>query len=135
MEANQALNNQRWTVFLNSDPVKYVKDAKWADENDAWNSIPLVNIGGLWGTICFDNLDKNFQKLICRKIGPGSLLDHFTSATAHADVQSKFGTLPVLLNNVECIADSSSFQNCTCGPMGSVHCKSGNDLKMACGML
>ena len=142
IEANRALNNERWTAFLNSDPVKHVKGAKWADKQpDSWNSIPLVIIGGLWGTICFDNIDKNFQDLLCSKIGPGSRLDYYTNATSHADVQAEFGTLPVLLNNVECIPlvlsqlDSTGFQNCTSGPMGFEHCKSGNDLKMACGML
>ena len=135
IEANQALNDERWTAFLNSDPVKHVKDAKWADGDDAWNSIPLVDIGGLWGTICFDNLDKNFQDLLCSKIGPGSRLDYYTNATSHTEVQAEFGTLPVLLNNVQCIADSKSFKDCSSGPMGFQHCESRKDLKMACGML
>jgi len=142
MESNQALNNERWTAFLNSDPVKHVKDAKWADKQpDPWNSIPLVNIGGLWGTICFDNIDKNFQDLLCNRLGPGSRLDYYTNSTNHDEVQAEFGTLPVLLNNVKCIPlvwsqlNSTGFQNCTSGPMGFQHCESGNDLKMACGML
>ena len=123
-------------MFLNSDPVKYVKDVKWADEQpDSWNSIPLVNIAGLWGTICFDNIDKNFQDLLCNRLGPGSRLDYYTNSTNHDKVQAEFGTLPVFLNNVKCIADSISFQNCTSRPMGFQYCKSGNDLKMACGML
>ena len=116
--------------------MKYVKDVKWADEQpDSSNSIPLVNIAGLWGTICFDNIDKNFQDLLCNRLGPGSRLDYYTNATSHDEVQAEFGTLPVLLNNVKCVADPSSFQNCTSRPMGFQHCESGNDLKMACGML
>ena len=84
-------------MFLNFDPVKYVKDVKWADEQpDSWNSIPLVNIAGLWGTICFDNIDKNFQDLLCNRLGPGSRLNYYTNSTNHDDVQAEFGTL--LLN-------------------------------------
>ena len=136
MEANQALTNERWAVFLNSDPVKHVKDAKWADESPfTWNSIPLVNIGGLWGTVCIDHIDTNFQDLICSKIRPGSRLFYYTNATSHAEVQEEFGTLPVLLTNVQCTEKPISFQNCTSGPMGFEHCQSGNDLKMACGEL
>ena len=133
IDANQALNDERWTVFLNSNPVKHVKHAKWADEEQEWNTYPLVNIGGLWGTICFDNIDENFQDLICRKIGRHGVVPFNTNATSHAEVQAEFGTLPVLLTNVKCIEDSTSFQNCTSGPMGFDHCESGTDLKMACG--
>ena len=136
IDANQALNDERWTVFLNSDPVKHVKHAKWAVEERQWDTNPLVNIGGLWGTICFDNIDKNFQDLICREIGHREMvLDFYTKATSHSEVQAEFGTLPVLLTNVKCIADSTSFQNCTSGPMGFEQCESGMDLKMACGTL
>ena len=42
IDANQALNDERWTALLNSDPVKHVKHAKSAGEEPfLWNTNPF----------------------------------------------------------------------------------------------
>ena len=119
--------------MLDSNPIKFVNDFKWADNNTTFGGhvgVPLVNIGGIWGTVCFDDFDENGAKFFCEKLGWNALGDF--EPKSHDDVEAEYGTHPVLLTNVQCAENAQSVFDCTSGPMGFASCSSGNDLQLGC---
>ena len=98
--------------------------------------VPLVYIGGLWGSICFDGFDGNAADFFCRNLGwLGS--SRFESIP-HKEVSSKLYNItglviPVLLTNVQCNENAASVDDCISGPMGFSNCPSGNDVAIHCG--
>ena len=91
----------------------------------------LVNIGGIWGTVCYDDFDEAAAEFFCRNLEmPGAF---FYDPIEHKDVQDEYGEYPVLLTNVKCTEGADSVHDCTSGPMGYAYCSSGQDLVLGCG--
>ena len=119
--------------MLDSNPIKFVNDFNWTipgSRPGGYDSVPIVEIGGIWGTVCFDGFDENAAKFFCEKLG-WNALGNF-EPTSHADVEAKYGTYPVLLTNVKCAENAQSVLDCSSGPMGFASCSSGNDVELAC---
>ena len=94
---------------------------------------PLVNIGGLWGTVCFDGLNENAANFFCEKIYSGFLVGgNIDGSISHEELETH-GTYPVLLTDVKCNENAQSVEDCTSGPMGYDNCASGNDVLISCG--
>ena len=93
---------------------------------------PLVYIGGLWGSICFDGFDGNASNFFCRNLRWQSS-DRF-EPIPHNQVSSNITGLPVpvLLTNVQCNENATTVDDCTSGPMGYSNCPSGDDVKIFC---
>ena len=122
--------------MLDSNPIKLVDDFKWADNITTYGGhvgVPLVNIGGIWGTVCYDGFDENAAEFFCGKLHWKDLGDF--EPVSHDDVEAEYGTHPVLLTNVQCAENAQSVHDCTSGPMGYASCSSGNDLQLACVLL
>ena len=140
IQLNEVKSDERWDAYLNADPVKHVQAIEFENKDD-WTvgghvGVPLVNIAGIIGTICADNVDKYTSGFLCRKLGGDWASAEFENEDPDAPVSHFNETLigyPVLLNNVQCIEGATSFEDCTSGPMGFEHCDSQQDLKLGCG--
>ena len=127
-------NKERFIALLDSNPIHHVNAFKWTNPNDTLlgghTGTPLVNIAGIWGTICSDGFDENAAEFFCRSLGwTGGRADEPVS---HDEVEALYGTYPVLLTNVQCTVNAQSVLDCTSGPMGYASCSSGNDVKLGC---
>ena len=129
----------RWTALLDSDPIKYVDEIQWGSPlivSGANEDGPaLVNIGGLWGTICFDGFNYFAAKIFCKNLARQNTKgfhvinhDEVRSQTSLSDNQ-----LPVLLTNVRCNENATTVDDCSSGPMGYSNCPSGKDVAVICG--
>ena len=129
-------SKERFTALLDSNPIKHVNDFKWADDA-GWTGgqvgVPLVNIGGVFGTVCFDGFDDNAAKFFCGMLDWTDSSD--VESISHEDVEAKYGTYPVLLTNVQCTENATSVLDCTSGPMGYASCSSRNDVQLSCLLL
>ena len=92
----------------------------------------LVNIGGIWGTVCYDDFDDATAEFFCERLEL-PYIDY--DVYSHEDVQEIYGEYPVLLTNVKCAENATTFDDCTSGPMGYAACDSGNDVELSCGYL
>ena len=138
LASNEASHQTRWTALLNNNPIKFASNITWAQNITAvpeseLNTIPIVNIGGLWGTICADSVNEYAYRVFCSFAGIGYVPINAPGAKHHEHTQKKYGLYPVLLNNVQCEESSYSFQKCTSGPMGIQHCPSQSDFQAFCG--
>ena len=136
IQKNEDENKERFIALLDSNPIKFVNNFTWADDNFTTGGhvgVPLVNIGGIWGTVCFDGFDENAAKFFCEKLHWADLGDF--QPISHDEVEAVYGTYPVLLTNVQCTVNAQSVLNCTSGPMGYASCSSGNDLQLSCVLL
>ena len=128
-------NKERFIALLDSNPIKHVQDFKFANGNDGIGGHvgpPLVNIGDIWGTVCFDGFDENAAEFFCRSIGWSGGRD--VEPISHAEVEALYGAYPVLLTNVKCTENAQSVLDCTSGPMGYASCSSGNDVELGCAL-
>ena len=141
MAENEADNRERWVALLDENPIRFVNSIAWAANitvvpDSEYNTIPLVNIGGLWGTICADivnHIDENAYKLICSFAGDGYVPIQPAQAKLHEFTETEYGAYPILLNMAACDENAGSFIECTSGPMGTEHCPSISDLQAFCG--
>ena len=142
----------KWNALLDSNPVQYVEDIMWAknitnvDETEV-RSIPIVKIGGLWGTICdSQGIDEDTYKFLCKKLTPGGsqfFIPIQDQAKKDHDVtESEYGKYPVLLNSLRCKSNSTDkwqhqvlWTDCTSGPMGYENCYGGMYVPMPLGDL
>ena len=94
---------------------------------------PLVYIGGLWGTVCFDRFDNTTAEFFCKNLASGG---HGVEPVNHQEVRFEgkpYQQLPVLLTDVQCDENAATVADCTSGPMGYSNCPSGNDVYLSCG--
>ena len=119
--------------MLDSNPIHHVNAFTWANPGEGpyggHTGPPLVNIGGIWGTVCFDGFDQNAAEFFCRNLMTGG---HLVEPISHSVVETSYGTYPVLLTNVQCIEHAASVADCTSGPMGYASCSSGKDIQLTC---
>ena len=119
--------------MLDSNPIKFVNDFNWTvpgSRPGGYDSVPIVEIGGIWGTVCFDGFDENAAKFFCSMLGWNAV--NSFEPISHMDVEAQYGSYPVLLTNVNCHENAQSVLDCTSGPMGFASCSSGNDVELAC---
>ena len=129
-------SKERFVALLDSNPIMHVNDFKYADGIPTVGGhvgVPLVNIGGVFGTVCFDGFDDNAAEFFCEKLGWTDSGD--VEPISHDDVEAEYGTYPVLLTNVKCTENATSVLDCTSGPMGYASCSSGNDVQLGCLLL
>ena len=119
--------------MLDSNPIKFVNDFNWTipgSRPGGYDSVPIVEIGGIWGTVCFDGFDQNAAMFFCKKLRWNAV--GYIQSISHAQVEADYGTYPVLLTNVKCNENAQSVLDCTSGPMGFASCSSGNDVHLGC---
>ena len=134
-------NDERWRALLDANPVHFANSIDWAKNITVVppqdiDTIPIVNIGGLWGTICADGIetiDDNAYMFFCSLAGPGYVPILPPAAKSHDHTENEYGKYPVLLNLVQCEEDAGSFNECSSGPMGIEYCASKSDLQAFCG--
>ena len=136
--SNEANHQKRWTALLDNNPIQFASNIAWAQNitivpESELNTIPIVNIGGLWGTICADFVDDYAYRFFCSLAGLGYIPIKAAGAKLHEHTQAEYGTYPVMLNNVQCEEFAESFQECTSGQMGIQDCPSQSDFQAFCG--
>ena len=108
----------------------------WGLRDGGTHGPPLVFIGGLWGTVCFDgfNITKNAAKFFCRNLSSGG---DGIAPINHEQVRypGNPDQLPVLLTDVQCDENAVSVADCTSGPMGYSNCPSGDDVYISCALV
>ena len=135
---DQANNQERWNALLDANPVHFATNITWAENitvvpEAELNTIPIVQVGGLWGTICADGIDEYTYRFLCSLAGPGYVPLKNVGAKLHERTETEFGKYPVLLNSIRCEENAESFLECTSDPMGFENCPSENDLQAFCG--
>ena len=138
LASNEANHQKRWTALLDNNPITFASNITWAHNittipESELNTIPIVNIGGLWGTICADWVDDYAYRFFCSLAGLGYVPIKAAGAKLHEHTQTEYGTYSVLLNNIQCKEYAESFQECTSGPMGIQTCPSQSDFQAFCG--
>ena len=120
--------------LFDSDPIQHVSEIKWGEPTEhrmgGATGPPIVNIGGIWGTVCVDGFDENAAEFFCRNLMTGGAE---ISSISHKEVelQGQFQEYPVL-TDVQCQPDAKTVRDCTSGPMGVSNCASGNDVVLTC---
>ena len=137
---DQASYRERWNALLDANPVHFAENITWAENiivvpEAELNTIPIVQISGLWGTICADEIDDYTYRFLCSLAGPGYVPLRNAGAKLHEHTETEFGKYPVLLNMIRCEENAESFLECTSGQMGFENCLSGNDLQAFCGQV
>ena len=135
---DQKSQRDRWAALLDSNPVQFAQSITWATNitvvpESEQNTIPIVNIGGLVGTICADDIDDYTYRFLCSLAGPGYVPLKNQGTKLHEHTETEYGKYPVLLNMIRCEENAGSFIECSSGPMGIESCPSRNDLQAFCG--
>ena len=139
IQQNQDNEKKRWVALLDSNPIQHVIDFNWLNLLMTYlyggaTGPPLVNIGGLWGTVCYDGFDENAANFFCQKLYPGFHVAGSVNGSISHEELEMYGTYPVLLTDVQCNENAQSVDDCTSGPMGYDNCASGNDVLISCGV-
>ena len=128
--------NSRWKALSDLNPVKHVEDIQYHENSEIQEKnygVPLVNIAGIWGTICFDGLDQDTLDFLCRQLHfPDTYWGSVNLYQSVSHFNQPFIEYPVLLNGLKCIKHASEFDDCTSEPMGYQHCESYQDLLLGC---
>lgn len=118
----------KWNALLDNNPVQLFENKiTWAEnvttvpEAD-YHTFPLVSINGLVGTICGAFVDENAYKLICSLIDPGYVPLKDSNRKPHDVIESQIGKYPILLNNIACKENATSWNDCTSHSMGYENC-------------
>ena len=86
--------------------------------------------GGLdnaqWGTICDDEWDFLDARVVCRQLG------YPDAVTALGSAQYGEGTVPVLLDNVNCVGDELNLITCGHNEIGIHDCEHSKDAAVEC---
>ena len=83
---------------------------------------------GAWGTVCDDQWDSIDAQVVCRQLG---LPD--TGAKAHAGAHFGQGGGKILLDNVECVGNETSLDQCQHLGWGTHNCGHLKDAGVDCG--
>ncbi|XP_052233588.1 scavenger receptor cysteine-rich type 1 protein M130-like isoform X2 [Dreissena polymorpha] len=85
--------------------------------------------GGSWGTICDDRFGPEEANIICSMLG-------FQRTGAIAKDKSYFGqaqsSLPIVLDDLDCIGTEGSILECSHSPLGSTDCSHNEDASVIC---
>ncbi|XP_066275077.1 uncharacterized protein [Branchiostoma lanceolatum] len=95
-----------------------------ASANEGRVEIRLGNGG--WGTICDDGFDIEDANVICRQLGYGSAKSYHGSAFFGQ------GTGPIWLDEVECVGDEESLQDCSSDEWNQHNCGHSEDVGVVC---
>jgi hypothetical protein len=80
---------------------------------------------GTWGTVCDDNFYDEAAAVACRMLGHGA-----TRAKAYSQAYFGKGSLPIVLDDVNCTGQEGSFYDCS-KTFGS-NCQHSEDVGVRC---
>ena len=83
-----------------------------------------IQYNGLWGTICERNFDLNSANVACRSLG-------FIAALCLVST-IRSGTGPIWLNNVRCLGNETSLEQCPHDGFGNHNCYHSLDIGVEC---
>lgn len=85
-----------------------------------------VLINGTWGTVCDDLWDLEDASVVCQQLGyPGAREAYRASAFGE-------GHDPIWLDNVQCVGNESSIDECIHNPFGDNNCGHNEDAGVEC---
>lgn len=85
-----------------------------------------VYYNGTWGTVCDDGWDMKEAQVVCRQIGCG------LAQSAHGMAYFGQGSVPIVLDDMECKGNESSLSKCPHAPWGTHKCKHHEDASVIC---
>ena len=83
-------------------------------------------VKGQWGTVCDDYFDINNAKVACRQLGYRRAMKVYQRAHYGR------GTLPILMDNVQCTGDEAQLSHCRSNPTGEHNCNHFEDVSIRC---
>lgn len=85
-----------------------------------------VLVGGEWGTVCDDSWDFYDAQIICQMIGYPS------AVTYHNSAYFGRGYGPIFLDQVECVGNEASINDCPKNDIGDTNCGHYEDAGVEC---
>ncbi|XP_072549826.1 uncharacterized protein [Salminus brasiliensis] len=82
---------------------------------------------GRWGTVCDNNWDMNDAEVVCRQMGCGRAI------SIHTRAYFGRGSVPILLDDVDCSGNESSITECGHKGFGRYNCDHNKDAGVTCG--
>ncbi|XP_049330185.1 deleted in malignant brain tumors 1 protein-like [Astyanax mexicanus] len=79
---------------------------------------------GQWGTVCGNNWDMRDAAVVCRELGCGEAVDALSD--------SKFGSGPIWMDNVDCRSSESTFKKCQSSGWSKHNCDHSTDAGLVC---
>ncbi|KAL4219354.1 scavenger receptor [Mactra antiquata] len=82
---------------------------------------------GTWGTVCDDQVDRNFAKVICRELGYPT-----DNVAVRKEAFFGAGSGQIWLDDVHCVGDESTLDNCNYRVWGTNNCGHNEDASVIC---
>ena len=83
-----------------------------------------IQYNGVWGTVCERNFDTNSANVACRSLGFIAALRLVSTVRA--------GTGQIWLNNVQCLGNETSLEQCSHNGFGNHNCYHSLDIGVEC---
>ena len=81
---------------------------------------------GRWGTVCDDWFDINDAHVVCRQLG------YRRASCVYPRARYGRGTLPILMDNVQCTGREAQITHCPSTPIGEHNCRHSEDVSVRC---
>ncbi|KAL4223332.1 scavenger receptor [Mactra antiquata] len=124
MYGKNCLGNVKETKDCN--PEYCSKSVRLVNGSDPYDGRLEVFHNGQWGTVCDTNFDDRDAMVVCRMLSYTGIAKAYHSAT-HGE-----GTLPILLDSVDCSGSEKSIFDCTSLIWGSNKCHHSDDVSVSC---
>ena len=104
----------------------HFSETRLVDGNSYLEGRVEVFHNGSWGTVCDGSWDINDANVVCRSLGFGDVLNA-TYGSYYGQ-----GTVPVLLDDVQCTGDESDIYSCQHSGFGNINCNRRNVAGVTC---
>ncbi|XP_003390431.2 PREDICTED: tolloid-like protein 2 isoform X1 [Amphimedon queenslandica] len=81
---------------------------------------------GRWGTVCDDYFDINDAHVVCRQLG------YRRASCVYPRARYGQGTLPILMDDVQCTGREAQITHCRSTPIGEHNCRHYEDVSVRC---
>ena len=81
---------------------------------------------GRWGTVCDDYFDINDARVVCRQLG------YRRASCVYHHARYGQGTLPILMDDVQCTGGEAQITHCSSTPIGEHNCQHSEDVSVRC---